>query len=47
MTKKEYMKPAMRTVELKHRMKILTGSDPETTYGMKRKLQDDEVTNAW
>jgi hypothetical protein len=51
MTKKEYMKPTMRTVELKHRTKILTGSN----FGMKGQLQDTEkesndpdlVKDAW
>ena len=51
MTKKEYMKPTMRTVELKNRMKILSGSN----YGMKGQLQDTEkdpddqslVKDAW
>ena len=50
MTKKEYMKPTMRTVELKHRTKILIGSNDE--YGMNRQLQgrnkmEDEVDQAW
>ena len=49
MTKKEYMKPTMRTVELKHRTMILAGSD---NYGLNRQLQgtsnpDDEVEYAW
>ena len=45
MTKKEYMKPTMRTVELKHRTMILAGS--VDAYGMKKSLQDDEVESAW
>ena len=50
MTKKAYMKPTMRTVELKHRTMILAGSLDQ--YGMNRQLQgtsdpDDEVENAW
>ena len=50
MTKKVYMKPTMRTVELKHRTMILAGSLDQ--YGMNRQLQgtsdpDDEVDSAW
>ena len=50
MTKKEYMKPAMLTVELKQRTMILAGSLDQ--YGMNRQLQgtsdpDDEVDSAW
>ena len=48
MTKKEYMKPTMQTVELKHRTMILAGS--VDTYGMNRNLQsnsEDEVDSAW
>ena len=50
MTKKEYMKPTMRTVELKHRTMILAGSLDQ--YGMNRQLQgtsdpDDEVDEGW
>lgn len=50
MTKKAYMKPTMRTVELKHRTMILAGSLDQ--YGMNRQLQgtsdpDDEVESAW
>ena len=48
MTKKAYMKPTMRTVELKHRTMILAGS--VDTYGMNRNLQsnsEDEVDSAW
>ena len=45
MTKKEYMKPTMRTVELKHRTMILAGS--VDANGMKKSLQNDEVDEAW
>ena len=47
-SKKAYMKPTMRTVELKHRTMILAGS--VDTYGMNRNLQgnsEDEVDSAW
>jgi len=45
MTKKEYMKPTMRTVELKHRTMILAGS--VDAYGMNKSVQEEEVDNAW
>ena len=46
MTKKEYMKPTMRTVELKHRTMILAGS--ADAYGMNKTLIEDEtVDEAW
>ena len=51
MTKKVYMKPTMRTVELKHRTMILAGSLDQ--YGMNRRLQgtsddpEDEVEYGW
>ena len=45
MTKKEYMKPTMRTVELKHRTMILAGS--ADTYGMNKSVQEEEVDEAW
>ena len=46
MTKKKYMKPAMQTVELRHRTMILTGSSD--AYGMnKRLVTDDEVDDGW
>ena len=45
MTKKEYMKPTMKTVELKHRTMILAGSVDQ--YSMNRRLQDEEVDSAW
>jgi len=46
MTKKEYMKPTMQTVELKQRTMILAGSpDP---HGMNKNLVDEEeVTEGW
>ena len=40
MTKKEYMKPTMQTVELKHRTMILAGSSD--AYGMNTNLVTDE-----
>ena len=43
MTRKEYMKPTMRTVELKHRTKILIGSNE----GVNDKLQEEQVEKAW
>ena len=45
MTKKEYMKPTMKTVELNQRTMILAGS--VDAYGMKKSVQDDEVDEAW
>jgi len=45
MTKKEYMKPTMKTVELKHRTMILAGSVDE--YGMNKKLQSEEVDEGY
>ena len=45
MTKKEYMKPTMRTVELKQRTMILAGSLDK--YGMSKSLQSEEVEEAW
>ena len=44
-SKKEYMKPTMRTVELKHRTRILSGS--ADAYGMNKSLQNEEVTEGW
>jgi len=43
MTKKEYIKPTMRTVELKHRTKILIGSNE----GVNDELQEEQVEKAW
>ena len=44
--KQEYMKPVMRTVELKHRTMILAGS--VDSNGMNKKLQTtEEVTDGF
>ena len=44
--KKQYMKPAIQTVKLKHQSHILSGSSD--AYGMnKRLVTDDEVDEAW
>ena len=43
--KKEYMKPAMQVVELKHKYHILAGSLDDN--GMNRSLQGEEVDEAW
>ena len=46
MTKKEYMKPTMKTVELKQRTMILAGS--VDAYGMNKTLiEDEEVDEGW
>ena len=45
MMKKEYMKPAMKVVELRHKSQILVGSP--SSYGMNTKLQDEEVDGGW
>ena len=45
MTKKEYMKPTMKTVDLKQRTMILAGS--VDAYGMNKSVQNDEVDEAW
>ena len=45
MTKKEYMKPAMKVVELQHKCQILAQSD--YTQGMNNHLQDEEVDEGW
>lgn len=45
MTKKEYMKPTMQTVELRHKCQILAGSLDE--YGMNNSVQSDEVNEGW
>ena len=42
MTKKEYMKPTMEVVELKHQNQILTGSP-----GVNNSLQGEEVFFGW
>ena len=43
MIKKDYMKPEMQTVELKHKCQILAGS----TEGMNDELINEEVTEGW
>ena len=46
MTKKEYMKPTMQTVELKQRTMILAGSMDE--YGMSKSIiEDEEMDEGW
>ena len=46
MIKKEYMKPAIQIVELKHRTTILAGS-PDI-YGMDKELvTDEDVLEGW
>ena len=45
MTKKAYMKPTMRTVELRHRTKILVGS--VDANGMNKQLQNEEVDEGY
>ncbi|MCR4808973.1 MAG: hypothetical protein K5896_03840 [Prevotella sp.] len=50
MTKKAYMKPTLKVVELRQKHQILAGSVDE--YGMNRQLQgfddpEDEVEWAW
>jgi len=45
MMKKEYMKPAMKVVELRHKSQILVGSP--SSYGMNTNLQDEEVDGGW
>ena len=45
MTKKEYMKPTIKTVELRHRTMILAGS--VDAYGMSKNLHEDEVEEGW
>ena len=46
MTKKEYMKPAIQIVELKHRTTILAGS-PDI-YDMNKELvTDEDVLEGW
>ena len=46
MTKKEYMKPTVQTVELKQRTMILAGSMDE--YGMNKSvIEDEEVDEDW
>lgn len=45
MSKKAYMKPDVKVILLRQRATILTGSMDEN--GMNRKLQNEEVDNAW
>ena len=46
MTKKEYMKPTIRVVELQHRTMILAGS--LDANGMNRNIvNNEEVDEAW
>ena len=50
MTKKAYMKPTLKVVELRQKHQILVGSVDQ--YGMNRQLQgtsdpEDEVDSAW
>ena len=45
MAKKEYMKPSVKVVELKHKCQILAGS--ADAYGMNTDLQDEEVNTGW
>ena len=45
MSKKAYMKPEVKVILLRQRATILTGSMDEN--GMNRKLQNEEVDNAW
>ena len=42
MTKKAYMKPSMKVVELQHKYQILTASP-----GVNNTLQDGPVTTGW
>ena len=43
MIKKDYMKPEMQTVELKHKCQILAGS----SQGVNDTLQDEEVEDGF
>ena len=43
MSKKAYMKPTMKVVELKQRTMILVGSNEDVNQN----LQNEEVDNAW
>lgn len=45
MTKKEYMKPSVKVVELQHKCQILAGS--ANVYGMNENLQEEEVDEGW
>lgn len=45
MTKKAYMTPSMKVIELKQKYQMLAGStDPN---GMNDDLQNETVTNGW
>ena len=45
MTKKAYMKPSMKVIELQHKCQMLAGSvDPND---INDELQGQEVTNGW
>ncbi len=47
MTKKEYMKPSMKVVELQHKCQILAGSQPgdihDANYGFDASFGEDNV----
>ena len=45
MTKKAYMKPTLKVVELRQKHQILVGSVDQ--YGMNKSLQDEEVDEGW
>ena len=45
MTKKEYMKPSVKVVELQQKCQILAGS--VNANGMNDELQNEEVTVGW
>ena len=49
MTKKEYMKPVMKVIELQHKSQILAGSVTSvTTSGLDEDLnKDDNPGNTW
>ena len=44
--KKDYFKPAMRVVELKHRCNILAGSYAPTSYKINSNLGEDDFDYA-
>ena len=45
MTKKEYMKPSVKVVELQQKCQILAGSIDSN--GMNTSLQNEEVDEGW
>ena len=45
--KQEYMKPVMRTVELKHRTMILAGSVDSNGMNKKLRTDDEPVDEGW